>query len=173
MDYRDFEQLAKKARNFAEDHLPGIIHRIIEELGEALLNAVIDEIYDQDLIDTGLMLNSFARGNEGNVWEWDSSRNAITLEVGSNLGTDGQDSEEWGYPRLINDGYEIKKAHFVPGYWNSGGSFVYDRNARGGFIAKPRKFIGRKYFDIAVEGFEGGMNGLINRRLEAELARWF
>lgn len=173
MDFREFEQLARKAQDFQKEHLPRIIRNILEELGETLLNAVVEEINAQDLIDTGTMINSFARGNEGNVWEWDSGRNAITLEVGSNLGADGKDPDKWGYPRLINDGYEIKKAHFVPGYWNSGGSFIYDRNAKGGFIAKPRKFIGRKYFDIAVEGVEGGMNGLIMKRLEKEMARFF
>ncbi|MNJ01745.1 hypothetical protein D3C73_1614790 [compost metagenome] len=48
---------------------------------------------------------------------------------------------------------------------------MYDPSAKTGFMAKPRSFIGRHYFDIAVEHLEGGMNQLIMRRLEVELER--
>ncbi|MDO7908431.1 HK97 gp10 family phage protein [Paenibacillus sp. JX-17] len=171
MSIHDFEGLARKLRQFNEKGITQVLRSIAEAVGETLLNYVMDEIDRQHLIDTGLMWNSFTRGGEGNVWEWDIDRNAIVLEVGSNLGTNKNDSDQWGYPRLINDGYRINKPHFVPGYWNSGGSFVYDPNAKGGFMAKPRSFIGRHYFDIAVKHLEGGMNALIMKRLEKELGR--
>lgn len=171
MTVNDFDGLVRRFRKLADKEMKRVLMNIAEALGEALLNHVIDEIDRQGLIDTGLMWNSFTRGGEGNVWEWDVDRNAITLEVGSNLGTDSTDQNVWGYPRLLNEGYTIHKAHFVPGYWNSGGSFVYDRNAKGGFMAKPRSFIGRRYFDLAVAEFEGGMNQLIIERLEIELER--
>lgn len=93
-----------------------ILQNITEAVGETLLNLVIDEIDKQELIDTGLMWNSFTRGEDGNVWEWDIDRNSISIEVGSNL----------PYTRHLNDGYTIQKAHFVPGYWATNGMFVYD-----------------------------------------------
>lgn len=173
MNVHDFDGLARKFRQLDNDGMNRILRNIAESVGETLLNHIIDEIDRQDLIDTGAMWNSFTRGGEGNVWEWDVDRNTITLEVGSNLGGDRNDPEKWPYPRLLNEGYTIHKAHFVPGYWNSGGSFVYDPSAKGGFMAKPRTFIGRHYFDIAVKELEGGMNQLIMRRLEIELGRLF
>ncbi|PRA04832.1 HK97 gp10 family phage protein [Paenibacillus sp. MYb67] len=171
MIVNDFDGLARRFRKLADQGMKRVLTNIAEALGETLLNHIIDEIDRQGLIDTGLMWNSFTRGADGNVWEWDVDRNSITLEVGSDLGSGSNDQGAWGYPRLINDGYTIHKAHWVPGYWNSGGSFVYDRNAKTGFMAKSRSFIGRKYFDIAVTQFEGGMNQLIIRRLEIELER--
>jgi len=170
MTVNDFDGLARRFRQLADKGMKQVLTNITEALGEALLNHIIDEIDRQGLIDTGLMWNSFTRGGEGNVWEWDVDRNAITLEVGSNLGADSTDQSVWGYPRLINEGYTIHKAHFVPGKWVNG-KFRYDPNAKGGFIAKPRSFIGRHYFDIAINDFEGGMNQLIIKRLEIELER--
>ncbi|MEK5376564.1 HK97 gp10 family phage protein [Paenibacillus sp. FSL P2-0173] len=161
MTVHDFDGLARRFRRIADEGMERILRNIAEAAGETLLNLIIDEIDRQDLIDTGAMWQSFSRGDDNNVWEWDVDRNAITLELGSNL----------PYAQWINDGYTIEKAHFVPGYWNGGGSFVYDPSAKTGFMAKPRSFIGRHYFDIAVEHLEGGMNQLIMHRLEVELER--
>lgn len=144
------------------DHeIPAIMQRVVERLGEELLNAVIEEIGKQDLIDTGTMWNSFARGDSGNIWRFDGDRNAITLEVGSNL----------TYAEYLNDGYTISKYHFVPGYWNGAGSFIYDPSAETGFMARPRSFLGRKYFDIAVKNIQGGTRAIIEAQLEREIQR--
>ncbi len=161
MNMHDFDGLAKKFKKLSDEGVSQILKNIAEAVGEKLLNLVIDEIDKQDLIDTGLMWNSFTRGEENNIWEWDIDRNSITIEVGSNL----------LYARHLNDGYTIHKAHFVPGYWATNGTFVYDPSAKTGFMARPRSFIGRHYFDIAVQQLEGGMNALIMKRLEKELGR--
>ncbi|ASA21961.1 HK97 gp10 family phage protein [Paenibacillus donghaensis] len=171
MIIHDFDGLAKKFKRLSDEGVNQILRNIAEAVGETLLNLVIDEIGKQDLIDTGLMWNSFTRGESGNVWEWDVDRNAISLEVGSSLGTSSSDPGKAGYPRMINDGYTIHKAHFVPGYWATNGTFVHDPSAKTGFMARPRTFIGRHYFDIAVKELEGGMNALITKRLEKELGR--
>lgn len=152
MNVRDFDGLAKKFKQLSEEGMNRILRNIAESVGEELLIAIQDEIDQQGLIDTGTMWNSFTRGDEENVWEWDVDRNTITLEVGSNLGTDPSDPDKWGYPRLINEGYTIKTKEI---------------------LAKPRKFIGRHYFDIAVANLEGGMNALIKKRLEVELKKVF
>jgi hypothetical protein len=158
---RDFDGLARKFEQLSRGVIAEVIRNIVEVVGETLLNHVIDEIDRQGLIDTGTMWNSFTRGGEENIWEWDIDRNAITLEVGSNL----------PYARYLNDGYTMNKKHFVPGYWNGSGKFVYDPGSKSGFMARPRSFIGRKYFDIAVHHLEGGMNALIMSRLEKEMGR--
>ncbi|WP_236781901.1 HK97 gp10 family phage protein [Aneurinibacillus sp. XH2] len=161
VNIHDFDGLYRKLQEMQHGVIEKVIRNIVEALGETLLNELIEEIGRQDLIDTGTLWNSFTRGDEENVWEWDIDRNAITLEVGSNL----------SYARYLNDGYTIEKTHFVPGYWNSGGSFIYAPSAKTGFMARPRTFIGRTYFDITVQHFEGGMNELIVQRLEKELGR--
>lgn len=171
MNMHDFNGLAEKFRKLSGEGMQRILRNIAEAVGESLLNFIIDEINHQGLIDSGTMVNSFTRGEDGNVWEWDVDRNVITLEVGSNLGDEEGNEDIWAYPRLVNEGYTIHKAHFVPGKWTKSGSFKYDRNAKGGFLAKPRTFIGRRYFDIAVEQLEGGLNKLIMERLEKELGR--
>ncbi|MEW4368626.1 HK97 gp10 family phage protein [Paenibacillus kandeliae] len=157
----DFAGLYRRIDYIRREGMQRILHNIVEAMGEALLNQIIDEIARQDLIDTGAMWNSFSHGGDNNVWTWDVDRNAVTLEIGSNL----------PYAQLLNDGYTITKQHFVPGYWNSGGSFVYDPGSKTGFMAKPRTFIGRHYFDIAVNDFRGGMNTFMLHRLEVELGR--
>lgn len=163
MSIHDFDGLARKFEQLSKGTMETVIRNIVEVVGEALLSSVTDEIDKQALIDTGTMWNSFTRGGGENVWVWDVDRNTITLEVGSNI----------PYARYINDGYTVSKPHFVPGYWNSGGSFVFDRGAKTGFMARPRTFIGRQYFDIAVRELEGGMNALIMKRLEKEMGRLF
>jgi len=156
----DFRQFEERLRKLNQD-VPKIIQGIVYRLGEELLNYVINEISRQDLIDTGAMWQSFTQGGDGNVWEFDGDRNALTLEVGSNL----------TYAEYMNDGYTIEKGYFVPGYWQANGGFVYDPDAKTGFWARPRSFIGRKYFDIALENFRGGMQALIEKLLQAELER--
>ncbi|TRY24348.1 HK97 gp10 family phage protein [Brevibacillus sp. LEMMJ03] len=156
----NFAEFQKKMERLNRD-MPRIMERIVYQLGEELLNHVIDEINRQDLIDTGSMWQSFAQGGEGNVWEFDADRNTLTLEVGSNL----------THAELVNEGYTINHRYFVPGYWNSVGKFIYDPNAKGGFMVRPRSFIGRHYFDIALEEFQGGMQALIEKLLQAELER--
>ncbi|NOJ73197.1 HK97 gp10 family phage protein [Paenibacillus alvei] len=155
MNVHDFDGLTTKFKQLNEEGINRVLRNIAEAVGETLLNNIIEEITRQDLIDTGTMRNSFARGDKENVWEWDVDRNAITLEVGSNLGTDPNDPNKWGYPRLINEGYTIKSKKKI------------------GFQATPRTFIGRHYFDIAVKELEGGINELILERLEIELRRVF
>ncbi|WP_429845302.1 HK97 gp10 family phage protein [Brevibacillus sp. FIR094] len=157
MDFKQFEERMRRLNKNATE----IMQRIVYQLGEELLNHVIDELGSQDLIDTGTLWNSFSQGDQNNVWEFDSGRDTLTLEVGSNL----------AYAQHLNDGYTIDKSYFVPGYWNGVGKFIYDPSAKGGFMVKPRSFIGRKYFDIALKDFQGGMKALLEKLLQAELER--
>lgn len=155
MDFRDFQKRMEKMNR----NLPQALEKIMYQLGEELLNYVINEIGSQDLIDTGALWNSFSQGDKNNIWQFDADRNTLTLEVGSNL----------PYAEYLNDGYTIDKSYFVPGYWNGVGKFIYDPDAKGGFMVRPRSFIGRKYFDIALQDFQGGMQALLQKLLQAEL----
>lgn len=157
MDFREFQKRIEKLNQT----MPHALERIVYQLGEELLNYVIEELNHQDLIDTGTLWNSFSQGDPNNVWEFDGDRDTLTLEVGSNL----------TYAEYLNDGYTIEKPYFVPGYWNGVGKFIYDRGAKGGFMVRPRSFIGRKYFDIALQNFRGGMKALLEKLLQAELER--
>lgn len=157
MDFQDFQKRMEKLNR----NLPQALEKIMYQLGEELLNHVINEISSQDLIDTGTLWNSFSQGDQNNIWQFDADRNTLTLEVGSNL----------PYAEYLNDGYTIDKSYFVPGYWNGVGKFIYDPDAKGGFMVRPRSFIGKKYFDIALQDFHGGMQALLQKLLQAELER--
>ncbi len=157
----NLDEFRRKLERLEKHEMEKIMAVIVYELGERLLAAIQDEIDRQNLIDTGTLWNSFTQGGDGNIWVFDQDRDTLTLEVGSNL----------TYAEYLNDGYTIEKGHFVPGYWNSVGKFIYDPDAKGGFWARPRSFIGRKYFDIALHGFQGGVKKLIENRLEKELER--
>ncbi|MBN6186315.1 HK97 gp10 family phage protein [Aneurinibacillus sp. BA2021] len=140
----DFDGAAKKLTKLQREQLPRIIQDIILSLGDEMLNEVVAEIQKQGLIRTELMQESFQKGGYKNVWRWDVDRNAITLEVGSEL----------FYTTFVNNGYQIRKTK--------------DRRGR---RIKPRTFIGRKFVDVSLDRFEGGMNALVMQRLEKELNR--
>ncbi|MED0757408.1 HK97 gp10 family phage protein [Aneurinibacillus thermoaerophilus] len=139
----DFDGFAKKLTKLQRDHLPRIIQEVILSLGDEMLNEIVSEIQSQDLIRTEMMQESFQKGGYKNIWRWDVDRNAITLEVGSEL----------FYTTFVNDGYKIKKTK--------------DRRGR---RIKPRTFMGRKFVDVSLNRFEGGMNALIMQKLEKELS---
>ncbi len=140
----DFDGFASKLTKLQRTHLPHIIQEVILSLGDEMLNRVVAEIQNQSLVRTELMQESFQKGGYKNIWKWDVDRNAITLEVGSAL----------FYTTFVNDGYTIKK-----------------KKDRRGRRIKPRTFIGRKFVDISLDRFEGGINALIMQKLERELSR--
>ena len=67
MIVNDFDGLARRFKKLADQGMKQVLTNVAEAMGESLLNHIIDEINRQDLIDTGLMWNSFTRGGDGNV----------------------------------------------------------------------------------------------------------
>lgn len=132
----------------------------LEGLGVELLRIVQEEIIRLKVVDTRLMLNSFHKGSDGNVWE--IVEGGLTLEVGSTV-------EYAGY---VNDGHWTNpkgvERRFVPGYWQ-GDRFIYDRNADGGMMLSQKWVEGKHYFDSALRILEK----MFPKLIEAKLEEWF
>ena len=69
------------------------LEAFLEGIGEEFLRLVEDEIIRREAIDTRLLLASFHKGGDSNVWEL--SEGGLTLEVGSTL----------EYASYVNDGH--------------------------------------------------------------------
>lgn len=107
----------------------------VDGLGYEFLRILQDLIIRRKVSLSGLLLASFEKGGEGNVW--DLSDDDLTLEVGTNV----------EYAKWVNDGHEKvnpdtpgafflpdgRLARFVPGHWIVRGDgkseFIYSGHA--------------------------------------------
>ncbi|MCR8998023.1 HK97 gp10 family phage protein [Brevibacillus laterosporus] len=156
----DFYQLQKRLRMLHDKDIKRIEKKIIRRIGTVFLRMLRQQIKKMGLVDSGESMKAFMKGKRGNIWIMDVDRNSFTLELGAS----------YFVPLLLNDGYTIKKGHFVPGRFE-GGKFIYDRNAKTGVWMKPRSFIGKNYLDITLQGFQGGIQGLMEDLLSKELKK--
>lgn len=123
-EIREFFQSMERAAkgDFKKD-----MEEWLEAVGTDFLRVVQDEIVRRKVLDTRLLLNSFTKGDGGNVWEL--SDGDLTLEVGTNV-------EYAGY---VNDGHWTNpkgvQRRWVPGYWE-GDRFIYDPSAKTGMLLK-------------------------------------
>lgn len=93
---RDMDQVL---RHFGTD-----LNEYVDGMGYTFLGEVRTEILRQQLVDTRLLINSFQKGVEGNIWERDNTR----IETGSAV----------SYAEFVNSGH-----------WTRGGkSFVDPTN---------------------------------------------
>jgi hypothetical protein len=136
----------------------------LEGLGDEFLRLVEDEIIRRQVLDTRLLLASFHRGHESNVWELTDG--GLTLEVGSTL-------EYAGY---VNDGHWTNtkgvERRFVPGYWD-GDRFVYDPSAEGGMVLKQHWVEGKPYWESALRILDKMMPELLEAKLQEWLDEYF
>lgn len=130
--------------------------KFLEGVGEEFLKVVEDEIIRCEAVDTRLLLNSFHKGSQGNVWA--ISDGGLQLEVGTNV----------EYASYVNDGHWTNpkgiSVRWVPGVWN-GDHFVYTPGAKTGMLLKQKWIVGRHYFDSAIRIIERMMPGIIERKV--------
>lgn len=136
----------------------------LEGIGNEFLRLVEDEIIRRQVLDTRLLLASFHKDHEKNVWEL--SDGGLTLEVGSTL-------EYAGY---VNDGHWTNtkgvERRFVPGYWN-GDRFIYDPSAKGGMMLKQKWVSGKHYWESALRIMEKIMPEMLDKKLQEWLDKYF
>ena len=111
------------------------------------------------MLDSRLLLASFEKGNDANVWELTDG--GLTLEVGTNL----------SYAGYVNDGHWTNTKgvarRWVPGYWE-GDRFIYDPGAETGMLLKQHWVEGKHYFESALRIFEK----IFQASAEAKLQEW-
>ena len=118
-----------------------------------------DEIVRRGILDARLLLASFEKGADGNLWRIEDG--GLTLEVGSNV----------EYAKFVNDGHWTNpkgvERRFVPGYW-VGDRFVYEPGAKTGMVLKQHWVNGKPYFDSALRI----LNQLFPEMLESKMQAW-
>lgn len=136
----------------------------LEGLGVEFLRIVEDEIIRRKVLDTRLLLASFHKGHDDNLWELTEGN--LTLEVGSTL-------EYAGY---VNDGHWTNPKgvdkRFVPGYWE-GDRFIYDPEAKGGMVLKQHFVEGKPYFDSALRILDKMLPEFLDTKLQEWLDDYF
>lgn len=150
-----FDSVEKAARgDFRKE-----FETFLEGIGFEFLRIVQDEIKRLKVMDTRLLLASFEKGAEGNVWRLQEG--GLVLEVGTNL----------NYASYVNDGHWTNakgvERRWVPGYWQ-GDRFIYDPKAETGMLLKQHWVDGTLYFDSALRI----LNDIMPEVLDAKLQTW-
>lgn len=160
-EYRAFfDRVEKAARgDFRKD-----FELFLEGIGEEFLRIIQDEIVRRKVMDSRLLLASFERGAEGNVWRLQEG--GLVLEVGTNV----------RYASYVNDGHWTNtkgvERRWVPGYWQ-GDRFIYDPSAKTGMLLKQHWVEGAHYFDSALRILNEIMPQVLDEKLQAWLDNYF
>ena len=155
-EYREFFGRLERA---AKGDFRREMERFLEGVGFDFLRVIQDEIVRRKVMDSRLLLASFEKGNDGNVWELTDG--SLTLEVGTNL----------TYAGYVNDGHWTNtkgvERRWVPGYWQ-GDRFIYDPAAKTGMLLKQHWVEGAHYFESALRIYEK----IFQASAEAMLQEW-
>lgn len=160
-DYRDFFARLGKA---ASGDFKKAITEFMDGLGIEFLRILQDEIIRRKVMDSRLLLTSFQRGEQDNVWL--TSEGGLTLEIGTSI----------EYAAYANDGHWTNtkgvETRFVPGRWE-GERFVYDPGAKEGMVLKQHWVEGAHYWESAVKILEKIYPKLLEAKLDDWLKEYF
>lgn len=131
----------------------------LEGIGMEFLRIIQDEIISKQVVDTRLLLTSFQKGENDNVWELNQGN--LILEVGTNV----------AYAKFANDGHWQDK-RFVPGHW-SGDRFVYNQNEKSGMMLTAKRIEGKHYWESGIEILEKMIPEFLERKLQEWLDKYF
>lgn len=165
VDFSEFNGFMEKVRRAGkEDEFRKELAVFMEGIADQFLAYVQDEIIARKVTDTRLLLNSFQKSKDGNVYT--ISDNGMTIEVGTNV----------EYASCVNQGHWLNRkgvsTRFVPGYWK-GDRFIYDPGAKTGMILKQKFIEGSHYFDHAIDDIEKDIPTFMNARVEEWSKRYF
>lgn len=155
----EMKEFFEKCRRAGNGVFKRELSLFLEGIGLEFLRIIEDEIIRLKVMDTRLLLNSFHKGGDENVWRLSDS--GLTLEVGTNV----------EYASYVNDGHwtckKGEKMRFVPGYW-SGNRFIYDSSAKSGMMLKQNWVKGAHYWESGLRILDKMLPGLT----EAKLQQW-
>ena len=155
----EMKEFFEKCRRAGNGVFKRELSLFLEGISLEFLRIIEDEIIRLKVMDTRLLLNSFHKGEDENVWRLSDS--GLTLEVGTNV----------EYASYVKDGHwtckKGEKMRFVPGYW-SGNRFIYDSSAKSGMMLKQNWVKGAHYWESGLRILDKMLPGLI----EAKLQQW-
>ena len=154
--YREFFQ---KMSTVAKDGFKKDAALWLDAIGNDFLRVVEEEIIKREVVDTRLLLHSFHKGSDGNVWELDLD--GLTIEVGTSVEyADYVNSGHWTNPKG-------QSGRWIPGSWD-GDRFIYQPGAKTGMFLKQKWVPGKHYFDSALRAYEK----IFQTSLEKKLEEW-
>lgn len=160
-EMREFFQTLEKA---AKGDFRKEMELFLEGLGNEFLRILQDEIIRRQVMDSRLLLASFEKDGDGNVWRMQEG--GLVLEVGTNL----------DYAGYVNDGHWTNtkgvERRWVPGYWQ-GDRFIYDPAAESGMMLKQHWVEGKHYWDSALRILNQIYPELLERKLQEWLDNYF
>lgn len=164
IDMSEFREFFGSVEKAAKGEFRKEIEVFLEGLGNEFLRIVQDEIVRRGALDSRLLLASFEKGADGNVWSIEEG--GLVLEVGTNV----------DYAGYVNDGHWTNtkgvERRWVPGYWN-GDRFIYDPAAETGMLLKQHWVKGKHYFDSALRILGRIYPELLETKLQEWLDRYF
>ena len=161
IDMTEFKQFTEKMRALANGGFKEQLAKFLDATGFEMLKVIEDEIIRLKVVDTRLLLNSFHRGSEGNVYELDEAN--LKLEIGTNV----------EYAGWVNDGHHQTPGRFIPGTWNGDGKFRYDPDANTGMVLKASWVDGKHYIESATAIMEKLFPQALDRMLDKWLKSYF
>ena len=140
------------------------LSRFLDAIAVEFLSYVQDFIIQAGSVDTRLLLNSFQKSGEGNVFI--AQEGGLQIEVGTNV----------EYASFVNDGHWLNPRgvdmRWVPGEWQ-GERFIYQPGAKTGMLLKQKWIEGSHYFDDAIRLMERMAPQFMERKIEQWLEQFF
>ena len=140
------------------------LSRFLDAIAVEFLSYVQDFIIQAGSVDTRLLLNSFQKSGEGNVFI--AQEGGLQIEVGTNV----------EYASFVNDGHWLNPKgvdmRWVPGEWQ-GERFIYQPGAKTGMLLKQKWIEGSHYFDDAIRLMERMAPQFMERKIEQWLGQFF
>ena len=140
------------------------LSRFLDAIAVEFLSYVHDFIIQAGSVDTRLLLNSFQKSGEGNVFI--AQEGGLQIEVGTNV----------EYASFVNDGHWLNPRgvdmRWVPGEWQ-GERFIYQPGAKTGMLLKQKWIEGSHYFDDAIRLMERMAPQFMERKMEQWLGQFF
>lgn len=140
------------------------LSRFLDAIAVEFLSYVQDFIIQAGSVDTRLLLNSFQKSGEGNVFI--AQEGGLQIEVGTNV----------EYASFVNDGHWLNARgvdmRWVPGEWQ-GERFIYQPGAKTGMLLKQKWIEGSHYFDDAIRLMERMAPPFMERKIEQWLGQFF
>ena len=155
IDVTNLVAFNEKLRKAAGGDLQKEFAQFLDGIGFEMLRVIEDEIIRLNAVDTRLLLNSFHKGSQVNLYELNEAD--LSLEIGTNV----------EYAQWVNDGHKQQPGRFIPGVWN-GGKFRYQPGAKTGMVLKASWVDGKHYMENSVKIMEK----MFPKLVEAKLTQW-
>lgn len=164
IDVSELQNFFARVERAAKGDFRKELELFLEGLGNEFLRVIQDEIERRKVMDSRLLLASFEKDTEGNIWKLEEG--GLTLEIGTNV----------EYAKYVNDGHwknpKGVEQRFVPGYWE-GERFIYDPSSKSGMVLKQDWVPGKPYFDSALRILDKMYPSLLEKKLQEWLDAYF